>query len=109
MTKLLIVDDEKNIRIGLKTMIEREFPGLYDLTTAAQGAEALELYRAQGADIMITDIRMPVMDGIALIEQVSEGPLPAGQIGRRSSSSSAGTRTLDMPKRPSDIKPSIIC
>lgn len=82
MTKLLIVDDEKNIRIGLKTMIEREFPGLYDLTTAAQGAEALELYRAQGADIMITDIRMPVMDGIALIEQVSEGPLPAGQIGR---------------------------
>ncbi|MBW4837879.1 MAG: response regulator [Paenibacillaceae bacterium] len=82
MTKLLIVDDEKNIRFGLKTMIEREFPGQYDLTTAAQGAEALELYRTQGADIMITDIRMPIMDGIALIENVSEGPLPTGQNSR---------------------------
>ncbi|GIP46867.1 MULTISPECIES: response regulator [Paenibacillus] len=82
MTKLLIVDDEKNIRFGLKTMIEREFPGQYDLTTAAHGAEALELYRTQGADIIITDIRMPIMDGIALIENVSEGPQPEGQAGR---------------------------
>ncbi|WP_068786203.1 response regulator [Paenibacillus phocaensis] len=82
MIKLLIVDDEKNIRIGLKTMIDREFPGQYELTTAAHGAEALELYRARGADIIITDIRMPVMDGIAMIEKVSEGPQPAGQTGR---------------------------
>ncbi|CAM4352692.1 response regulator [Paenibacillus phoenicis] len=82
MIKLLIVDDEKNIRLGLKTMIEREFPDQYELTTAAQGAEALELYRAHGADIIITDIRMPVMDGIALIENVSEGPQPAEQAGR---------------------------
>ncbi|WP_059045669.1 response regulator [Paenibacillus rubinfantis] len=82
MIKLLIVDDEKNIRMGLKTMIEREFPGQYELSMAAQGAEALELYQTQGADIMITDIRMPVMDGIALIEQVSEGPPPPEQHSR---------------------------
>jgi two-component system response regulator YesN len=80
--KLLIVDDEKNIRIGLKTMIEREFPEQFEISMAAQGAEALELYQAQGADVIITDIRMPVMDGIALIEQVSEGPQPAIQNGR---------------------------
>ncbi|RCX18211.1 two-component system response regulator YesN [Fontibacillus phaseoli] len=71
MIKLLIVDDEKNIRIGLKTMIEREFPGLYQVMTATQGAEALELYRSEGADVVITDIRMPVMDGITLIEKMS--------------------------------------
>lgn len=79
MTKLMIVDDEKNIRFGLKTMIEREFPGEFELITASQGAEALELYRAEGAEIMITDIRMPVMDGIALIEQLSAEPLPGAQ------------------------------
>lgn len=82
MVKLLIVDDEKNIRFGLKTMIEREFPDQYELFTAAQGAEALHLYRAQGADIIITDIRMPVMDGIALIENISMEPSPALQSGQ---------------------------
>ncbi|ANS75636.1 AraC family transcriptional regulator [Paenibacillus yonginensis] len=82
MIKLMIVDDEKNIRFGLKTMIEREFPDEYEMTTATQGAEALDLYRAEGADIILTDIRMPVMDGIALIERLSSEPLPQGQQGR---------------------------
>ncbi|MGG6310303.1 response regulator [Paenibacillus macerans] len=82
MTKLLIVDDEKNIRFGLKTMIQREFPGQYELFTAAQGAEALDLYRSAGAEIILTDIRMPVMDGISLIEKISEEPPPTLQSGR---------------------------
>ncbi|GIP58396.1 response regulator [Paenibacillus sp. FSL W8-0186] len=72
MRKLLIVDDEKNIRLGLKMMIEREFPGSYAIMMATQGEEAFGLYRSEGADIVITDIRMPVMDGIALIEKLSE-------------------------------------
>ncbi|WP_339317768.1 response regulator [Paenibacillus sp. FSL R10-2734] len=71
MKKLLIVDDEKNIRYGLKTMIEREFPSAYTITMASNGAEALEVYKTDGADIMITDIRMPVMDGITLLERLS--------------------------------------
>lgn len=82
MTKLLIVDDERNIRIGLKTMIEREFPDQYELMTAANGAEALEMYLEADVEIIITDIRMPVMDGIALIEKVSAEPLASGQGGR---------------------------
>ncbi|WP_110930035.1 response regulator [Paenibacillus bouchesdurhonensis] len=72
MRKLLIVDDEKNIRLGLKMMIEREFPDTYAIMTATQGEEALAMYRSQGADIVITDIRMPVMDGIVLIEKLSD-------------------------------------
>lgn len=72
MRKLLIVDDEKNIRLGLKMMIEREFPDTYAIMTATQGEEALALYCSEGADIVITDIRMPVMDGIALIEKLSD-------------------------------------
>jgi len=80
MRRLLIVDDERNIRQGLKTMIEREFPSDYSIETAGNGAEALELYRKERADIVITDIRMPVMDGIKLLEHLSadagtgEGP-----------------------------------
>jgi len=72
MRNLLIVDDEKNIRFGLKMMIEREFPEVYDIRMASQGEEALQLLRAQPADIVITDIRMPVMDGIRLIESLAE-------------------------------------
>ncbi|MBU5670402.1 response regulator [Paenibacillus brevis] len=82
MTKLMIVDDEKNIRFGLKTMIEREFPGEFELITANQGAEALELYRTEGAEIVVTDIRMPIMDGITLIERLATEPLPNAQAGR---------------------------
>lgn len=71
MKKLLIVDDEKNIRVGLKIMIEREFPSAYTIVMASNGAEALEVFKTDGADIIITDIRMPVMDGITLLEQLS--------------------------------------
>lgn len=78
MRTLLIVDDEKNIRLGLKTMIEREYPGRYRLITAGQGGEALEHYRSEGADIVITDIRMPGMDGIALIGKLAEEPRASG-------------------------------
>jgi len=77
---LLIVDDEKNIRVGLKTMIEREFPDRYCIHMASNGQSALDLYRETHADIVITDIRMPVMDGIRLITELaneSSGERPA--------------------------------
>ncbi|MCC3373799.1 response regulator [Cohnella sp. REN36] len=74
MPKLLIVDDEKNIRLGLKAMIERKYADRYDFLLVENGAEALELLGRESADIMITDIRMPVMDGIALLERLQEMP-----------------------------------
>ncbi|MFU1792651.1 response regulator [Paenibacillus azoreducens] len=76
MYKLLIVDDERNIRAGLKAMIEREYPFMYSIRLAAGGAEALELYRDEKADMLITDIRMPGMDGLELIQELSRDPLP---------------------------------
>lgn len=72
MRKLLIVDDEKNIRMGLKAMIEREFPGRYALSLAEDGEEALALMEQEEAELVITDIRMPGMDGIALIGRLQE-------------------------------------
>jgi two-component system response regulator YesN len=72
LRKILIVDDEKNIRLGLKTMIEREFPEQYVIRTAIHGEDALTQYDSERADIVITDIRMPVMDGIELIKRLTK-------------------------------------
>lgn len=72
MRKLLIVDDEKNIRVGLKAMIEREYPGKYSFSLAGDGEEALALVEEEGTELVITDIRMPGMDGIALINRLQE-------------------------------------
>ncbi|MBD0381963.1 response regulator [Paenibacillus sedimenti] len=78
MRKMLIVDDEKNIRLGLKAMIAREFPDTYAFEFAGDGEEALALLASAGIDIVITDIRMPVMDGITLIHRIQElVPKPA--------------------------------
>lgn len=71
MNQILIVDDEKNIRVGLQVMIEREFPGKYLIRVAEDGEEGLELYKEQRADILITDIKMPVLNGLEMLKQIA--------------------------------------
>lgn len=75
MISLLIVDDEKIIRRGLQSVIERQFPDLFNYRFAENGEEALELLRQEPADIMFTDIRMPIMDGIELLDQLQDHPV----------------------------------
>lgn len=75
MISLLIVDDEKIIRRGLQSVIERQFPNLFNYRFAENGQEALELLRLEPADILFTDIRMPIMDGIELLEQLQDHPV----------------------------------
>lgn len=70
MYKLLIVDDEKNIRLGIQAMIAREFPDVFEIKTAMDGLEAIE--KIKDVDILITDIKMPRMDGIQLIEHIQQ-------------------------------------
>lgn len=72
MISLLIVDDEKIIQRGLQSVIERQFPNLFNYRFAENGQEALERLSQEPADIMFTDIRMPIMDGIELLEQLQE-------------------------------------
>lgn len=73
---LLIADDERNIRLGLQAMIERQYPGQYRILLAADGLQALEAFEREPADIVITDIRMPELDGIGLIRALSDKPAP---------------------------------
>jgi len=74
MRTLLIADDERNIRLGLRAMIEREYPGAYEIRMAADGRQALEEFEREPADIVLTDIRMPNLDGIELIRRLSDRP-----------------------------------
>ncbi|HEY0827747.1 MAG TPA: response regulator [Bacilli bacterium] len=68
---ILIVDDEPIIRIGLKTLIDWDKHGLNLLNEASNGIEALEIIQSGQVDILITDIRMPLMDGLELIRRTN--------------------------------------
>ncbi|MDU4694861.1 MAG: response regulator [Paenibacillus sp.] len=69
MYNVMIVEDSKPILRNIRTLLgSLELP-VQVVATAANGEEALELIRQQPVDLVLTDIRMPKMDGLALIEQ----------------------------------------
>ncbi|MEA2063024.1 MAG: response regulator [Gemmatimonadota bacterium] len=61
MKRLLIVDDEKHLRLLYKTEFEADG---YEADTAANAHEALEKFESSAYDLVILDIRMPGMDGL---------------------------------------------
>jgi len=73
MYSLLVVDDEKVICEGLKHRISMlKIPQLDSIKTALNGQEALKIIDKDPPDIIITDIRMPEVGGLELIETVSK-------------------------------------
>ena len=70
MYKVLIVDDEKMIRMGIKNIIPWNAIGFQEVFAAASGNEALKIIEEHMPDVMITDIQMTEMTGLQLIEQV---------------------------------------
>lgn len=66
MFKLLIVDDEPLVQIGVKSMINWEDYEIDVIGTAANGKQALDVIKSNLPDIVITDIKMPIMDGLEL-------------------------------------------
>ncbi len=71
MLKLLIVDDEPMFREGLVKTINWEMLGCSIMGEAYNGIEALNLLKTVPIDLIITDIRMPEMDGLELIRKVT--------------------------------------
>ena len=67
MSKVLLVDDEPRILLLLQSLLKTN---KYEVETARDGNAALEIVRAGGVDIMITDLRMEPMDGMALFQEV---------------------------------------
>ena len=72
MKRVLIVDDDFLVRTYLKQMINWEQEGFYIIGDAKNGREALKILQRDGADILIADVSMPIMDGIELTRQVKK-------------------------------------
>lgn len=72
MRTLLLVEDEKLIRKGIRSMIERSGVQVEEIIECNNGEAALEVLKSREIDVMFTDIRMPKMNGIALVEKASE-------------------------------------
>jgi two-component system NtrC family response regulator len=69
METILIVDDEKNYLTILSALLEDEG---FEVLTAPGGAEALEVHKSSDLDLILTDMKMPKMDGIELLENIKE-------------------------------------
>jgi DNA-binding NarL/FixJ family response regulator len=69
--KLLVVDDHPVVRDGLSGMFARD-PDFEVLGEAADGAEALELAESLAPDVILMDLRMPGMDGLAAITELAK-------------------------------------
>jgi two-component system NtrC family response regulator len=67
METILIVDDEKNYLLVLSAVLEEEG---YEVLTALSGPEALEIKKTSDLDLILTDMKMPGMDGIELLEHI---------------------------------------
>lgn len=65
--KILVVDDEEGARDLFYTILTDEG---YDVSLAPGGEEALDLFRGDAFNLVITDIKMPVMDGLQLLQEI---------------------------------------
>jgi len=63
----LVVDDEENLRLVLRTLLKRNG---YEVECAANGEEALALVDSFGPDVVLTDVRMPKLDGLDLLKML---------------------------------------
>ena len=72
MYKVLIVEDEIFVRLGIKMSVEWEKLGMEVAGDAENGKQALEIYEKEHPDIILTDLKMPVLDGMGLIRRIRE-------------------------------------
>lgn len=71
MKRVLFVDDEPNVLMGLKRMLHA-LRSEWEMSFVASGAEALETMEKSSFDVVVSDIRMPGMDGVELLSRVKE-------------------------------------
>jgi DNA-binding NarL/FixJ family response regulator len=69
VTAVLICDDQELVRVGLRMIVDSQ-PDLHVAGEAADGAEAVALARELRPDLVLMDVRMPVLDGVAATERI---------------------------------------
>jgi DNA-binding NarL/FixJ family response regulator len=77
--RVLVVDDQTLVRTGLSAILSTE-DGIDVVGEAADGAEAVELARRLRPDVVLMDIRMPVLDGVAATRQLAAEPEPGPRV-----------------------------
>jgi DNA-binding NarL/FixJ family response regulator len=76
MIRLLLVDDQPLLRLGFRTVLETQ-PDLEVVGEAGDGAQAVTMTRAVRPDVVLMDVRMPVMDGIEATRRIVASGSPA--------------------------------
>ena len=71
MIRLLLVDDQDLIRRGMRALLKSD-PGLQVVGEAANGQEAIAQVAALNPDVVLLDVRMPVMDGVAATQAIGQ-------------------------------------
>ncbi|QKV95401.1 response regulator transcription factor [Streptomyces sp. NA02950] len=71
--KVLLADDQALLRSAFRVLVDSD-PEMEVVGEASDGAEAVEIVRAKGADVVLMDIRMPGTDGLTATRMISEDP-----------------------------------
>ena len=67
MTKILVIEDDEEIRVLIQRLLEREG---YDVIAAEDGVQGMEAFRTRMPDMVITDLYMPRMKGVEAIREI---------------------------------------
>ena len=79
MYQLLIVDDEPLVQAGIRSMLNWNEMNIEICGTAMNGQAALKIIEEKSTDIVITDIKMPVMNGLDAARAIRSGKNPLGR------------------------------
>jgi DNA-binding response OmpR family regulator len=74
MTKILVVDDETDVRRLIEVKLKKEG---FEVVTAADGVEGVEMAKAENPDLIVMDVMMPRLDGYSATKQIKTEMDPA--------------------------------
>ncbi|WP_300770603.1 response regulator transcription factor [uncultured Bacteroides sp.] len=69
MTKVLLVEDDKNLSFILKSSLEQMIGG-YEVVSVANGKDGLDMLTKGNFDVIVSDVEMPVMDGVTMVQHI---------------------------------------
>lgn len=69
MTRVLLVEDDKNLSFILKSSLEQMIGG-YEVVSVANGKDGLDMLTKENFDVIVSDVEMPVMDGVTMVKHI---------------------------------------
>lgn len=69
MTRVLLVEDDKNLNFILKSSLEQMIGG-YEVLSVANGKDGLDMLTKENFDVIVSDVEMPVMDGVTMVQHI---------------------------------------